>query len=338
VRFHQYLQWLCETQLAEAAGRAGGMELGLCRDLAVGAAPDGAEAWAQSALLAQGVSIGAPPDPLGPEGQVWGLPPFDPHLLKADDCGALAELFGANMRHAGALRIDHVMGLARQFWVPRGAEAADGAYVAFPLKSALRRLASESERAGCLVIGEDLGTVPEGLRETLAEGAVLSYRVLPFEREVARFKRSETYPSLAMACVASHDLPTLAGWWAGLDIDERLGLGLIDEAQAGSARAARLQDKQALLDALPDTAAEAGPLTPALAGAIHAFIARTPSFLAMAQLEDLAGEREAVNMPGTDRERPNWRRRIARPLETLIDMEPAVSILAGLSAGRAGRG
>jgi glycogen operon protein len=341
VRFHQSLQWLCDRQLAAAAGRAGALELGFCRDLAVGAAPDGAEAWATARLLADGVSIGAPPDPLGPLGQVWGLPPLCPHRLRADGYRAIAELFAANMRHAGALRIDHVMGLARQFWVPDGADGADGAYVGFPLEDLLGELALESARARCLIIGEDLGTVPHGLRETLAEAEVLSYRVLPFEREGAAFAPPAAYPRLAWACVATHDLPPLAGWWDGLDIDERLQLGLTSPAAADAARAERLADRTALIAALADCGlADAGldptaGLTPALAAAIHAYVARTPSLLALAQVEDLAGETVAVNLPGTDRERPNWRRRLATPIEALFETEPARLILAAMRAARA---
>lgn len=340
VRFHQYLQWLSERQLAEAARRAQRLQLGLCRDLAVGAARDGAEAWAYARLMAQGVSIGAPPDRLGPQGQVWGLPPFDPHRLTADGFGALSQLFAANMRYAAALRIDHVMGLARQFWVPEGADGSEGAYVAFSLQAILGELALESQRAHCLVIGEDLGTVPKGLRETLSEAAVLRYCVLPFERDGSRFRPPQAYPSLAMACVSTHDLPTLAGWWTGSDIAERLQLDLIDVAKADAARDERLADKHALLRALAEAGlieardAAEGPLSPELAAAIHAFIAETPALLALAQVEDLAGEESAVNVPGTDRQRANWRRRIARPLEILFEAEPAKSILVALRVDR----
>ncbi len=340
VRFHQYAQWMCERQLAGAAKRAGGLTLGFCRDLAVGAAPDGAEAWACASLLADGVSIGAPPDPLGPLGQVWGLPPFDPHRLRADGYRRLASLFAANMRHAGALRIDHVMGLARQFWIPDGAPGSEGAYVAYPLDDLLAELALESTRAECLIIGEDLGTVPPGLRETLGEAGLLSYRVAPFERDGARFKPPAAYPRLAWACVATHDLPPLAGWWDGLDITERLGLGLLDAATADEARAERLADRRAFVQALVEAglvAADLDPeaaLTPALAAAIHGFIARTPSVLAVAQVEDLAGEREAVNLPGTDRERPNWRRKVATPIETLFETPGARLILDAMRAER----
>ncbi len=306
----------------------------------MGAAPDGAEAWAHARLQAQGVSIGAPPDPLGALGQNWGLPPYDPHLLRADGYRSLAELFAANMRHAGALRIDHVMGLTRQFWVPEGADGSEGAYVAFPLSDLLGELALESESARCLVIGEDLGTVPEGLRDTLSEARVLSYRVLPFERDGTYFKPPTAYPRLAWACVATHDLPPLAGWWDGLDILERRNLGLLSPADAGLAFAERLADKQALIDALASAGLCApevdpsSPLTDELTAAIHAFAARTPSLLAAAQVEDLAGERVAINLPGTDTERPNWRRRIATPLDQLFEGPLAQAILTALRAER----
>jgi glycogen operon protein len=343
LRFHAWLQWLCEQQLAAAAGRASGLALGFCRDLAVGAAPDGAELWDQAALVARGVSIGAPPDPFGPQGQVWGLPPFDPHRLRQDGYRSMGALFAANMRHAGAVRIDHVMGLARQFWIPDGASGADGAYVAFPFDDLLAVLALESERARCLVIGEDLGNVPEGLRERLWEAGALSYRVLPFERDEHGFRPPESWPRPAMACVATHDLPPLAGWWDGVDIAERLALGLTSADEADAARAARADDRRALLDALaregllPPAATADGPRTQALTAAIHAFIAATPGALAVAQVEDLAGERAGVNLPGTDRERPNWRRRIAAPLEDLFDTPLADAIVSVMQAGRSGR-
>lgn len=342
VRFHQYAQWLCETQLAEAARTASGLEIGICRDLAVGVAPDGAEAWAKAALLAAGASIGAPPDAFSADGQVWGLPPFSPLALEADGYAHVRDLFAANMRSAGALRIDHVLGLSRQFWVPAGASGADGAYVAWPFQDLLGELAMESERAGCLIVGEDLGTVADGLRETLSAEEVLSYRVLPFEMDQGRFRPASSYPPRALACVSTHDLPPLAGWWAGGEIIERRDLGLLSPPAAAEALAQRALDKRALIDALAEAGlalpgADAGRLTAAeVAPAIHAFVARTPSLLAVAQVEDLAGAERSINLPGTDRERPNWRRRIATPLERLFGPPAAEAILAAISAGRAG--
>jgi glycogen operon protein len=252
----------------------------------------------------------------------------------------MADLFAANMRHAGALRIDHVMGLARQFWVPDGAEGSDGAYVAFPLADLLTVLTLESARAKCLVIGEDLGTVPEGLRETLSAAGLLGYRVLPFERDGAALRPPAAYPRAALACVATHDLPPLAGWWDGVDIAERGALGLITDAEAEAARTDRAAEKRAILDALVQEglieadAGQAGALDPALAAAIHRYVAASGAALAVAQVEDLAGERTAVNLPGTDRERPNWRRRIGAPLEALFEGPLARAILAAMRAER----
>jgi glycogen debranching enzyme GlgX/4-alpha-glucanotransferase len=335
VRFHLYLQFLCETQLAEAAcrGRAGGLALGFIRDLAVGAAPDGAEAWAHDALLGQGVSIGAPPDPFAAEGQIWGLPPPDPLDMLRSGFAAFADLLAANMRHAGGLRIDHAMGLTRLFWVPEGASGADGAYVAYPFAHLLGQVTLASTRANCLVVGEDLGTVPEGFRETLAEADVLSYRVLLLERAGIGFKPPEAYPAKALACVSTHDLPTLAGWWEGADIAESASLGLLPADAASDAKAERTEEKSALAAALgqPDAAAASD-----IAMAAHAYVGRAPSCLVLAQADDLAGERIAVNLPGTDTERPNWRRKLAPPVTDLFRTEAARAILDGLRKTRAG--
>ena len=340
VRFHMYLQWLCEQQLAKAADRASRLAVGFCRDLAVGAAPDGAEAWSNAGLLARGVWIGAPPDPIAPQGQVWGLPPYDPNRMRENGYVVMADLFARNMRHAGALRIDHVMGLARQFWVPDGASGGEGAYVAYPLQDLLGELALESARAQCVIVGEDLGTVPPGLRETLNQAQVLSYRVLSFERDAHGLKSPEAYPDLACACVSTHDLPPLAGWWEGRDIEERRLLGLMSPGEADDAVAERGREKLDLIAALstaglavPDQNPD-GRLSAELTAAIHCFIARTPSIMALVQVDDLTGEEIAVNLPGTDMERPNWRRRISRPAEQLFEGDLAGRILDALRTER----
>ena len=321
VRFHIWLQWLADRQLAAAAAGSG-LGIGLYRDLAVGTAPDGAEAWAGAPMLAAGVSVGAPPDPFSAAGQIWHLPPFDPWRLRADGYRALAGVLGANMRHAGALRIDHAMGLARLFWVPDGATGADGAYVAYPRDDLLGELALESQRARCLIVGEDLGTVPEGFREALAAADVLSYRVLWFERDGANFLPPERYPARALACVSTHDLPTLAGWRSGADITERVRLGQIAEAPARAERAAETEALTRAVGGPPDAAA------------VHGFLAASPCALVLAQLDDLGGEEMALNLPGTDRERPNWRRRLGRPVPELLATPESRSILDRLRPGR----
>jgi len=325
VDFAAYLQWLADRQLARAAQSAkeSGLAIGFYRDLAVGAAPDGAEAWATQAALARGVSIGAPPDPFCAEGQVWNLPPPLPDALAASGYEGLRTLVAANARHAGALRIDHVMGLSRLFWVPDGATAAEGAYVRYPFHDLLGALALESRRARCLIVGEDLGTVPEGFRARLDAADVLSYRVLWFEREGAGFRGPRGYPAKAAACASTHDLPTIRGWWTGADIDERRSLGLAGDAETATAHAARRVERQALSNAMKDagvaelSADAAGPPDAAVAGALHRFLGATPCALALVQADDLAAETTALNLPGTDRERANWRRRIGVDTDAL---------------------
>lgn len=337
IGFEAFCQWLAERQLAAAAekARTAGLGLGLYRDLAVGCAPDSAEAWAGGDQFATGASVGAPPDPFSAEGQNWCLPPPNPLTMAAGGYATFRTLLAANMRHAGMLRIDHVMGLSRLFWVPDGAKTSEGAYVAYPRDALLAEIALESARNACVVVGEDLGTVPEGFRESLAAKGVLSYRVLWFERDGTAFKPPQSYPEDAVACVSTHDLATLAGWWLGADIHEQAALGRISDRNA--ARAARSAEKAQLLDALDANGlAPAGvspdeAMTETLAAAIHAFIAQTPCVLAFAQVDDLAGETVAVNLPGTDRERPNWRRRIAVPVEDLFGTPLSRAITAALA-------
>ena len=314
VNFSLFLQWVADRQLAAAAAACGGMEIGLYRDLAVGAAPDGAEAWAAGAALMHGVSVGAPPDRLGPQGQVWGLPPPDPIAQRESGYASFVALLRANMRHAGALRIDHVMGLARLFLVPEGGRAADGTYLAYPLRDLLGQLALESVRAGCLVVGEDLGTVPDGFRAALAEHDVLSYQVLRFARDWDRLLPPARYPVNAVACAASHDMATITGWWQGNDIDERVALGLLDAAAEAAERRARGVEKAELVALLEAEGLAGGDLV----ASVHALLARTPCRLVLLQADDLAGEVVGVNLPGTDRERPNWRRRLRVDVAELV--------------------
>ena len=305
IDFQLYLQFLAERGLARAAGV--GLSLGILRDLAVGAAGDGAECWANPSLYVQSASIGAPPDPLAPQGQIWALPPPNPHAWRAGAFAPFIELVQSNMRHAGALRIDHAMGLRRLFWVPNGMSPADGAYVMAPMENLFAELALESHRAHCMVVGEDLGTVPPGFREAMEDDAILRNRVLLLDYEHEVFPPAGSYPVLCATSVASHDMPTLIGWEHGADISERASLGVFDAGTAAREQISREQAVTAL-------AKVAGSLAPE---AIHAHIARTPSLIATAQIEDLAGEAVSVNLPGTDRERPNWRRKIKVPIEDI---------------------
>jgi glycogen operon protein len=340
VEFELFCQWLCDRQLATAAarGNAAGLAIGLYRDLAVGCAPDGAEVWADPAGFAAGVSVGAPPDPFSAAGQNWCLPPPNPLTMQEGGFARFRALLVANMRHAGMLRIDHVMALTRLFWVPDGAATSEGAYVAYPRDALLAELALEGARQRCVIVGEDLGTVPDGFRTALEEKGILTYRVLWFEREGQGFAAADSYPRAAVACASTHDLPPLAGWWAGADIAEDAALGRLADVDA--ATRSRAAEKVALIDRLvADGFLEAqppadAPYTPEIAAAVHAFVAATPSEVAFAQCDDLAGETVPINLPGTDRERPNWRRRLAVPVEELAETPLARAILAAISHGR----
>jgi glycogen debranching enzyme GlgX/4-alpha-glucanotransferase len=342
VAFALFAQWLADRQLAAASARAkaSGLEFGFYRDLAVGAAPDGAEAWARAEELADGVSVGAPPDPFSANGQIWHLPPPDPLAGARQGWRGLSALYAANMRHTGLLRMDHAMGLARLFVIPHGAKAAEGAYIGYPLNDLIGHIALESQRHNCMIVGEDLGTVPEGFRETIGAADILSTRVLWFERRGPEFIAPQSYPTLAVACASTHDLPTLAGWWIGADIAEKARLGLMSAYDEQNALSARAQEKRELADALnhvgligeaPDFEL---PLPDSLAGAVHAFVGRAASMLATAQFDDLAGETIATNLPGTDRERPNWRHRLGLSVEALFSSGRAKAIVDALAHER----
>lgn len=324
VEFQAWMQWVADQQLAEChrAARAGGMAIGLYRDLAVGADPGGAEAWADQKVMKAAAHVGAPPDILNPAGQDWALPPLDPNALREQRYASFIALARANMRHAGGLRIDHVMALRHLYWIPEHAPPTEGAYVAYPIDDLMGIIALESQRSRCLVVGEDLGTVPIGFRERMAEAGILSYRVIAFEHDErdGHFLPPEQYPKLALATLGSHDLATLRGWWEERDIEAKLGAGLYPSpAEAERQRARRRRERMNLVAALnraglyPRTGPEMRPST---ARAVHAFLARTSCLVAMVQLEDLVDQADQVNLPGTDTP-ANWRHRIALPLEEL---------------------
>jgi 4-alpha-glucanotransferase len=331
VDFHAWLQCLATSQLAEVQrrARAAGMRMGLYLDLAVGVAPDGAATWAEPDLVVTGARIGAPPDLFNANGQDWGLAPLSPAGLKKRNLEPFARDIAAQMRHAGAIRIDHAMGLQRVFWIPGAAKPSGGSYVRYPLNLLLEKLAEASHEHRTVVIGEDLGTVPEGFRDRMCEAEVQSYRVMLFERgEDGRFLPPDTYPREAMACLTTHDLPTQTGWWEGHDIALREKLGLFAGEEADRARRERAEDRARVADALAtagiigqaarDAAASAADLPEAIATGAHVYVARTPSRLMVAQIEDLTGELEQVNLPGTHMEYPNWRRVLATRLEDLL--------------------
>lgn len=324
VSFYAWLAWIADVQVEAAAHAARPMRVGLYRDLAVGADPAGAETWCNAKAMATTARVGAPPDIHNPAGQNWDLPPFHPRALRDEAYASFIELIRANMRHAGALRIDHVMALQRLYWIPQGAAPGDGAYVRYPLGDLVGILALESHRARCLVVGEDLGTVPEGFRERMAAANILSYRVLFFERESdagAAFIEPGAYPRLALGVLGNHDLPTLEAWWRGDDVRLRGRLGLIAEASVTAEQLReREQDRAALVAAFDAAGVRDSNRRidgDALFTAAHKFLAATACVLTIAQIDDVTNETDPVNVPTTSDEHPNWRRRLSRTLEEL---------------------
>lgn len=339
VEFHQFLQWLADRSLAAAQAKArdAGMALGLIADLAVGLDEGGSHAWSRRDELLTGLEVGAPPDPLGPSGQAWGVTAFSPAALRRKGYEGFIATLRAAMAHAGGVRIDHVMGLRRLWLVPRGMGATEGAYLAYPLEDLLRLLVLESWRAKAVVIGEDLGTVPGGFRETLHGRGILGMQVLWFQRDGDAFIAPERWSSEAAALTSTHDLPTVAGWWRGRDIDWTFKLKRKSpygsEAEALEARG---REREALWRACRDAgAAEGEPPAPddpdrAVDAAIE-FAARTPSPIALIQAEDLMGLPEQPNLPATTHEHPNWRRRLPR---SGLDEPEAVRRMQRLAAER----
>lgn len=315
-----FLQFELDRQLSRvaAAARRAGLALGLYCDLALGSAPSGFDTWAFADRFVDGVSIGAPPDAYAQAGQDWGLPPLHPRRLLDRDAAFWRLLLRANLARVGALRIDHVLGLLRQFWIPRGASARSGAYVRFPAVALLAVLADESRRAGAAVVGEDLGTVPRGLPPLLERFGVLSSRVLLFERDRGGFRAARRYPRRALATAGTHDLPPLAAWWDGDDLALRAELGLLPPRGLARAREERAAERRALVWRLRAEGTLRGASEPsfaALRAAVHGFLCRTPSALAGLSLDDLAGERVPVNVPGVPQsQHPSWTRRMQRSL------------------------
>jgi 4-alpha-glucanotransferase len=298
VAFHAWLQWLLDEQLAQASRACT-----LMHDLPIGFDPGGADAWAWQDVVADGISVGAPPDGFNTWGQDWGLPPFVPHRLRAAAYEPFVQTIRAALTHAGALRIDHVMGLFRLFWIPRGAEPAQGTYVRYPAEDLLAILALESHRAGAFVVGEDLGTVEAGVRERLAEHRILSTRLLCFEAGPPA-----QLPELAVAAYSTHDLPTIAGLWTGAEVRAQEALGAHGNPQG----ARELQEGLRALSGLPPGA----PVGQAIEE-VYRRLAEAPSAILTATLDDAFAAEERPNVPGTVSEWPNWSLALPGPLEWL---------------------
>lgn len=330
IDFVQFVQWCAHQQLKSCREMAVqlGMSVGLYLDIAVGVKPDGFDAWNEQGAISRELSIGAPPDILNTGGQNWGLAGFCPAGLQAQGFEPFTEMVRASMHYAGAIRIDHILGLNRLYLIPVGRRADEGTYIRMPLEALLAALALESQRNSCIVIGEDLGTVPEGFRSTLADWNVWSYRVMMFEREHdGAFLRPDQYPENSLATFGTHDLPTYQGWLQSDDLRLKKTIGIDPgetEDARQSARAALAQALQEANGGMPDVYA------------MLKFLARANSRLLAVSIEDLACVTEQINLPGTTAEYPNWRRRLQITLEDwaeTIDCNRLTMAMATRSAG-----
>lgn len=347
VDFYLWLQWLAYSQFAACwqVSQGHNMPIGLYRDLAVGVAEGGAETWCDRELYCLKASVGAPPDILGPLGQNWGLPPMDPHVMAARGYEPFIDLLRANMQNCGALRIDHVMSVLRLWWIPYGETADHGAYVQYPVDDLLSILALESKRHQCMVIGEDLGTVPVEIVSKLRDSGVYSYKVLYFENDHEKtFRAPKAYPEQSMAVATTHDLPTLRGYWESgdLTLGKTLGLYPDEEVLCGLYQDRELA-KQGLLDALhkhgclPKRAGHKASLmsmTGTLNRGLQRYIADSNSALLGLQPEDWIDMAEPVNIPGTSYQYKNWRRKLSMTIEKMFADEEVNKLIKDLDKRR----
>jgi 4-alpha-glucanotransferase len=341
VMFYQYLQWQIDVQLARVERRARdrGLALGLYHDLALATDRFGSDLWAHRKYFVAGCRVGSPPDDFAPEGQDWSFPPPSSRWHWENGYRLFAESIRKNARHGGALRMDHVMRLFRLYWIPDGAHATEGAYVRETSEDFVRILALESVRNRVVLVGEDLGTVEPATREALARYGVLSYRLFYFERTPSgEMRRPDEYPRQALVSSTTHDLPTLAGFWLGTDIEARRAAGVLDDAGFGTAMATRQVDKQRMLEVLlsqglmpvgsPGQASAYGEMTGEIHNAVVGFLALTPSQLLAINQEDLTKETAQQNLPGTTWQYPNWSRKMRFTVEQLLHDPEARSFTA----------
>ena len=348
IEFHVRVQWWLDEQMAaaQAAAREAGMRIGIMHDLAVGVEQVGADSWALQDVLARGATVGAPADQYNQQGQNWSQPPWHPEHLREASYRPWRDMLRTLMRHAGALRIDHVLGLFRLWWIPEGHEAADGAYVSYDHEAMIGILALEAQRSGTLVVGEDLGTFEPWVREVLVDRGILGTSILWFEYDAqGRPLRAEDYRTLCMASVNTHDLPPTAGYLAGDHVTLRHELGLLERPLAEEL-AADAAGREEVLDVLrAEGLLPPGPVEDVeeTVIALHRHLARTPSMLLGVSLVDCVGERRIQNQPGTDEEYPNWRIPLADPrgrpvgLDEIATDPRTARLLAAVREGIAGR-
>jgi len=344
VDFYLYMQWLAHEQLsgAQALARELGMPIGLYGDYAVGAHPSGSETWMDQTGYRMGAEIGAPPDSLALKGQGWGIPPPDPVVMQAQRLQGFVRLIRNNMRYYGALRLDHVMSLFRLWWVAAGYSPTQGAFVHYPLHELLTVLALESARSACVVVGEDLGTVPDEMRRAMPQFGLYHYKVMLFEKQNGRFRQPDEFVRRALATAATHDMPTLRSFWEGRDIELRRQLHMYPSVEvATDVQRERDLDRESLLAALYEQGLAPGspassyePFTPQLAHAVHLYLARSKTALVALQIEDLLGMVDPVNVPGTDLQYPNWQRKLTADLEDMVDRPDFAAHFAEIGRAR----
>ncbi len=344
VRFHCWLQWIASIQLAAAERTAlsAGMRIGIYLDLAVGDAPDGSATWSASDLMLNGFTIGAPPDVFAQGGQNWHLSAPSPTALAKQELMPFRKLIEAQLRFAGALRIDHVMALRQLFLIPDGETPDKGTHLRYPFTGLLSVVAEESMENRSIIIGEDLGWVPPGFREAMQAARLMAYRILYFEHDGGWFRRTGTYPSMALACISTHDLPTLSRWWQGEDIELRRRFGLVDPDNASQHLEYRMTERRALVAAFvdggqlePDSIDTDAPQMPeTVLTAAYRFLAETPCLLVGVRLADLTGPAASTNVPGTIDEYPNWQLRSPTAIQQIPELRSFRDVTALLRAVR----
>jgi len=347
IEYFCFLQWIAHKQLSAVSQCTvdKNMPMGLYLDLAVGCDGSGFDVWSDKEVYVAGVSIGAPPDDMNALGQNWGLTPINPVALQQQGYQPLVKALRSSMQYAGALRIDHILGLMRQYWIAPGMEADEGVYISFPWDDILRIIALESRRNNCVVIGEDLGNVPDGFSETIQNAGLLSFKVLFFERwESGLFKRPENFPSQSIVTIATHDTATLSGWWQGQDIQWRERLDLYpDEASGNADKNTRMSDRKNLIAALNDLhvidMSKAPNTEPALMNtelsiAVQKYLAKSPSHLQLIPLEDMLEISQQVNIPGTIDEHPNWLQKLPVLLEDFWQTNSVKAIAKAMITAR----
>lgn len=338
VDYFSWLQWLAHEQLVDvkATCQSAGMDLGIYGDLAVSCSMGGADVWTDPSLFCRNATVGAPPDPLGPVGQNWGIPPYNPTELKARGYQPFIDLLRSNMRYFGILRIDHIMGLYRLWLIPQGEGAAQGVYVKYPFDVLMAILAIESQRQQCVIVGEDLGIVPPVVREKLATLQIFSYFVLYFEQQGEVFPFSQNIPTQAFATIGTHDVPSLQSFWHCRDLELYDALDILKGESLGLKYDERVRAKQAILNTLhrdrylsDDYQGDA--LTMAmhdnLNKVIHEYIAQSNSALVGFQLENLLRQEVSFNLPGTWLEYPNWQLKLSQTLEQIFANEQVCNLL-----------